>query len=241
MPNIKPESEIAESGRLAKTWRDWRGFAGFVVFMLIFRSAIADWNHVPSSSMLPSILIGDRVIVNKLAYDLRVPFTFIRVTQWADPQRSDIVTFESPKDGRLMIKRVIGLPGDTISLRENRLNINGQMAEYTAESVQLLPDELVRPLSHTQIVRETALGQKRPIMLFKQKPAWATDNFGPVTVPDGYYLMLGDNRDNSGDYRAIGFVARAAILGRASSVAFSVDADNYYLPRSDRLMRPLRG
>jgi len=209
--------------------------------MLIFRSAIADWNHVPSSSMLPSILVGDRVIVNKLAYDLRIPFTFIRVTQWADPERSDIVTFESPKDGRLMIKRVIGLPGDTISLRENRLSINGQMADYTTETNRFLPEELVRPLSHTQIIRETALGQKRPIMLFKQKPAWVATSFDPVTVPNGYYLMLGDNRDNSGDYRVIGFVPRAAILGRASSVAFSFDVDNYYLPRSDRLMRSLRG
>ena len=209
--------------------------------MLIFRSAIADWNHVPSSSMLPSILVGDRVIVNKLAYDLRIPFTFIRVTQWADPERSDIVTFESPKDGRLMIKRVIGLPGDTISLRENRLSINGQMADYTTETNRFLPEELVRPLSHTQIIRETALGQKRPIMLFKQKPVWVATSFDPVTVPNGYYLMLGDNRDNSGDYRVIGFVPRAAILGRASSVAFSFDVDNYYLPRSDRLMRSLRG
>ena len=238
---MKPTSELTESRSLANTWRDWRGFIGFVAFMLIFRSAIADWNHVPSSSMLPSILVGDRVIVNKLAYDLRIPFTFIRVTQWADPERSDIVTFESPKDGRLMIKRVIGLPGDTISLRENRLSINGQMADYTTETNRFLPEELVRPLSHTQIIRETALGQKRPIMLFKQKPAWVATSFDPVTVPNGYYLMLGDNRDNSGDYRVIGFVPRAAILGRASSVAFSFDVDNYYLPRSDRLMRSLRG
>ena len=238
---MKPTSELIGSRSLANTWRDWRGFIGFVAFMLIFRSAIADWNHVPSSSMLPSILVGDRVIVNKLAYDLRIPFTFIRVTQWADPKRSDIVTFESPKDGRLMIKRVIGLPGDTISLRDNQLNINGQTAVYTTEPNRLLPEELIRPLSHTQIIRETALGQKRPIMLFKQKPSWVATNFDPVTVPDGYYLMLGDNRDNSGDYRVIGFVPRAAILGRASSVAFSFDVENYYLPRSDRLMRSLRG
>lgn len=237
---MKFTAEPAKSKNLPNTWRDWRGFIGFIVFMLVFRSAIADWNHVPSSSMLPSILIGDRVIVNKLAYDLRIPFTFIRITRWADPERSDIVTFESPKDGRLMIKRVIGLPGDTISLSDNRLSINGQLAEYTKETNDFLPEELSRPLSHTRIIRETALGEQRPIMLFKQQPAWVASSFGPVTVPDGYYLMLGDNRDNSGDYRAIGFVPRHAILGRASSVAFSFDVDNYYLPRNDRLMRSLR-
>ena len=125
---MKLKTEAAKSRSLPNTWRDWRGFVGFVVFMLVFRSAVADWNHVPSSSMLPSIVIGDRVIVNKLAYDLRSPYTFIRITRWANPERSDIVTFESPKDGRLMIKRIIGLPGDTISLRDNRLSINGQLA-----------------------------------------------------------------------------------------------------------------
>jgi signal peptidase I len=78
-------------------------------------------------------------------------------------------------------------------------------------------------------------------MLFKQKPPWITSSFGPVTVPEGHYLMLGDNRDNSGDYRVIGFVPRASILGRASSVAFSFDVENYYLPRANRLMRSLRG
>ena len=237
---MKLNTEAAKSRSLPNTWRDWRGFIGFVVFMLVFRSAVADWNHVPSSSMLPSIVIGDRVIVNKLAYDLRIPFTFIRITRWANPERSDIVTFESPKDGRLMIKRIIGLPGDTISLRDNRLSINGQLAEYTTETNNLLPEQLSRPLSHTRIMRETALGEQRPIMLFKRRPAWVASSFGPVTVPEGSYLVLGDNRDNSGDYRAVGFVPRNAILGRASSIAFSFDIDNYYLPRSDRLMRSLR-
>ena len=89
-------------------------------------------------------------------------------------------------------------------------------------------------------MRETALGEQRPIMLFKHRPAWAASSFGPVTVPEGSYLVLGDNRDNSGDYRAVGFVPRNAISGRASSIAFSFDIDNYYLPRSDRLMRSLR-
>lgn len=229
------------SDRIASIWQDWRGFLTFIACMLVFRSAIADWNHVPSSSMLPSILIGDRVIVNKLAYDLRIPFTFTRVTQWADPERSDIVTFESPKDGRLMIKRVVGVPGDTVALRNNQLSINGQQAQYATEPNQMLPDELLQPLSHTEVIRETIMGKQRPIMLYKQKPPWIASSFGPITVPDGHYLMLGDNRDNSGDYRVVGFVPRAAILGRASSVAFSFDVDNYYLPRGDRLMQSLRG
>ena len=100
-------------------WRDWRGFVVFIFVMVIFRSAVADWNQVPSGSMLPSILIGDRVVVDKLAYDLRVPLTLTRVARWDNPQRSDIVTFQSPKDGLLLIKRVIGIPGDIVSLQDN--------------------------------------------------------------------------------------------------------------------------
>ena len=94
--NTEPEGTQAQ----ALPWwqaflREWRGFFIFLAIMLLFRSILADWNHVPSGSMLPNILIGDRVVVNKLAYDLRVPFTFIRLAHFGDPERGDIITFES--------------------------------------------------------------------------------------------------------------------------------------------------
>src|SRR3982074_1519688 len=85
------------------------------------RSSFADWNDVPSGSMKPTILEGDRVYVNKLAYDLKVPFTTIHLLTWAHPGRGDIVVFYSPYDGQRLVKRVIGLPGDTIELRNNNL------------------------------------------------------------------------------------------------------------------------
>ena len=137
-----------------------------------------------------------------------------------------------------MIKRVIGLPGDTVSLRNNQLIINGQAAQYSDETEQILPAELLQPLSHTRVVR-TTLGDQRPIMLFKRTPL----GFNPVSTP------LPSRRINIScsatiativATTAIGFVSRSAILGRASSVAFSFDVDNYYLPRGDRLMRSLR-
>jgi signal peptidase I len=104
-----------------------------IVALVLFsiRSSLADWNVVPSGSMQPTILVGDRVLVNKLAYDLKVPFTTWHIAEWSNPQRGDIVVFFSPKDGTRMVKRVIGLPGDTIELRNNQLFINDHPVDYT--------------------------------------------------------------------------------------------------------------
>src|SRR5687768_2214405 len=91
-----------------------RGFILFIFLMLVFRSSFADWNTVPTGSMKPTIVEGDRIWVNKLAYDVRIPFTSISVHQIADPQRGDIVVFDSKAAGNRLVKRVIGLPGDVV-------------------------------------------------------------------------------------------------------------------------------
>jgi signal peptidase I len=208
--------------------------------MVVFRSAVADWNQVPSGSMLPSILIGDRVIVDKLAYDLRIPLTMTRLAQWDDPKRSDIVTFESPLDGRLLIKRIIGIPGDTVKLENNRLVINGVTAEYKKLPQQSLRTDLQIPFSHTEVFLEDIFGEERQVMLFRKPRKATASSFQAVTLIKGQYLMLGDNRDNSGDYRAIGAVQRSAIIGRVGTVAFSLNYDDYYLPRGDRFLTSLK-
>src|SRR5580693_2563778 len=98
--------------------------------LFAFRSAIADWNDVPTGSMKPSIMEGDRVFLNKLAYDLKVPFTTWHLAQWSNPQRGDIAVFYSPHDGARLVKRVVGLPGDTVELRNDQLIINGKPVQY---------------------------------------------------------------------------------------------------------------
>ena len=225
--------------RLARFLREWRGFFLFVVIMLIFRSAIADWNQVPSGSMIPSILVGDRIVVDKLAYDLRVPFTLVRVARWADPDRSDVITFESPKDGKLLVKRVVGVPGDEVQMVDNRLIINGEPAEYAeVPAAQLFPG-LTPQKAQVQVATESVLGKTRTVMVHRYRHPRVTSTFGPIVVPDAHYLVLGDNRDNSQDSRKIGLVNREAILGKANSVAFSLDYDNYYIPRSERFFQDL--
>lgn len=223
--------------RLKRLWLEWRTLIIFLIVMVLFRSAIADWNQVPSGSMEPTILVGDRVVVNKLAYDLKVPFTTWHVAEWGGPKRGEIVTFYSPEDGKLLIKRVIGVPGDVIMMRDNQLYINGKPATY-----QHLADSVVDQLSAAQrrthqFFMEDYGRMSHPVML---RPALANNinSFGPVEIPKDKYLMLGDNRDNSKDSRFIGLIDRDAITGRANTVAFSYKHD--YMPRMDRFLHPLK-
>src|SRR5690606_29012522 len=121
---------IPVNNRLNKLWRDNRSLVIFLLLMLIFRSAVADWNEVPTGSMKPTIIEGDRILVNKLAYDLRVPFTHISLLKLADPQRGDIIIFDSQASDKRLVKRVIGIPGDTVELVDNVLHINGEQLVY---------------------------------------------------------------------------------------------------------------
>ena len=210
----------------------------FFVLMMVFRSALADWMFVPTGSMNPTIVEGDRILVNKVAFGLRIPFSTVRLTQGDDPRRGDVVIFASPKDGTTLVKRVIGVPGDTVSMRDEQLIVNGAVIEYkdSAQDDDDLPDA-TRESRHEFLVEELA-EKAHPIMVLPNRAA--ARNFGPVTVPDGQYLMLGDNRDNSEDSRYIGFVARETIVGRAFAVAYSLDRDHWYRPRIDRTFTALR-
>ena len=219
---------------LASRWwkREIRPLLILAVILFSIRSSLADWNDVPTGSMQPTILVGDRVLVNKLAYDLKVPFTTWHIAEWSDPQRGDIVVFFSPKDGTRMVKRVIGLPGDTIELRNARLFINNQTVDYTtlepAVSQQLANSER----AHGIFATEQLPVHPHAVMAINGVPAMRT--FGPVHVSADHYFMMGDNRDNSFDSRYFGTVARSQIVGRTSSVVLSLDKSNCWLPRWSR-------
>src|SRR3954467_4157577 len=107
---------------------------GFIVFMLLFglfRTAVADWNPIPSGSMRPTLLEGDVVLVSRTAYDLKVPLTDLSLARTGDPERGDVVTFASPRDGVRLIKRIVGLPGDVIEMRDEVLRVNGAPVAYS--------------------------------------------------------------------------------------------------------------
>ncbi len=224
--------------RLRRYWRDYRGVAAFLLLMLGFRSAWADWVSVPTGSMNPTILEGDRLLVDKHVYGLRVPFTLIHVTWGEDPTRGDIVIFPSPADGTLLVKRVIAIPGDTVAMNGERLTVNGVTARYAPGDARELQTLLAATQAqHPTVLGESGIGVAHDILLLPDR--WAPSTFGPIVVPKGKYFVLGDNRDNSEDSRFIGLVPRRSIIGRATRVLVSLNPDRWYLPRSTRLLKSL--
>ncbi|WP_214000954.1 signal peptidase I [Arsukibacterium sp.] len=218
--------------KLKQLWRDNRGLIVFISLMFVFRSAVADWNDVPSGSMQPTIEIGDRILVNKMAYDLRLPFSTVSMLKLADPKRGDIVIFASEAADNRLVKRVVGMPGDVVAMQQNVLSINGKRVDYTESD----------PAAETEAGNELLLTEQLGGISHAVKLAPVSSglaNFAPVQVPEGHYLVLGDNRDNSADSRVIGFVPRHEIIGRAGKVLFSLDYDNYYLPRRERFLASL--
>jgi signal peptidase I len=204
-----------------------------VLVVSSLRSALADWNDVPTGSMKPTIQEGDRVVVNKLAYDLKVPFTTIEIAKWGDPRRGDIVVLFSPADGVRLVKRVVALPGDKVSAIDNQLYVNGDKVPTTAPTGPFNDDEQ----GLIFIADESLFGRNHKVMYTPQVPAMRT--FGPITVPGGKYFVMGDNRDNSNDSRFIGFIPRQRIVGRALAVAFSLDRSHHWVPRFERFFTRL--
>ncbi len=209
-----------------KLWKENKGFILFIALMFVFRSAIADWNHVPSGSMEPTIRIGDRLLVDKMAYDIRVPFTNISLWKLDDPERGDIIIFDSEITGKRMVKRVVGMPGDEVAMRNNILIINGKIMQYQDYAIS----------EYDQAYIENLLGIEHQINI---KGSSRLQNFGPEIVPEGHYFAMGDNRNNSSDSRVIGAIPRGEIVGKSERVIVSFDYNDYYLPRSDRWLTPL--
>ena len=207
-----------------------KGFITFMLCMIMFRSAVADWNVVPTGSMQPTIKIGDRILVDKAAYDIRLPLTHISLIHLADPQRGDIVVLDSHAANERLVKRVIGLPGDEIAMRGNVLYINGRAASYTSGSYAGIHDDRKNPARY-EIER---YGDMRHAVRLSMYGPSQVSSFGPVKVPPGQYLLLGDDRDNSMDSRYFGFFPRNEIVGRSRYVVASLDPDHHYLPRENR-------
>ena len=210
--------------------RKHKGFLAFLVLFGIFRTAVADWNPIPSASMHPNLLEGDVVLVNRVAFDLKVPLTDMVLARLGEPARGDIVTFRSPRDGTLLIKRVVALPGDVVEMHDERLVINGRGADYRV--VEHSMDSVAGSALRAVQLAESLDGMRRHIQVLPD--VMAPRSFGPVTVPAGEYLMLGDNRDNSADSRVIGLVPRKLLVGRAERVLVSADYQGNWMPRTER-------
>jgi len=214
--------------KLKTFWKNNRQLVVFIVLMSVFRSAVADWYTVPTGSMQPTIKEGDRIVVNKMAYDLRIPFSQTSLIKTGEPERGEIVVFESDAAQNRLIKRVIGLPGDKVSLKDEVLFINGEKLNYAVTNQnnnELFANETINGFTHKIRIEKNGSDQ--------------FSNFATTIVPEDHYLVMGDNRKNSADSRAYGFIPRSELKGKATTVAFSLDYDDYHIPRSDRFLTDL--
>ena len=221
------------------TWiRNNRGLLAFLLLFGLFRTAVADWNPIPSGSMRPTILEGDMVLVNRLAFNLKVPLTNIVLARTGEPKRGDIVTFFSPKNGTRLIKRVVGLPGDTVEMRDKVVIVNGLPASYT--DIGTVTEQVAANVRVDALRLDEKTGQKDHVVQWLRIPANpANDNFGPLLIPPDRYLMLGDNRDDSADSRYFGLVPRQLLIGHAVAILGSANITGNWAPRFERFGKSL--
>ncbi len=223
--------------RLHRGWqwlvREWlRPVLPVIILLIAVRSAVADWNDVPTGSMNPSILEGDRVFVNKLAYSLRFPLTRWHLAEFDGPRRGDIVVFISPHDGKRLVKRVVGVAGDTLELRENRLWLNGEPLAYELPTPAIRVELAPTMPAHWPVAIERL--PDHPHAVLGKPEASARRSFPATEVPAGHVFVMGDSRDDSFDSRYFGPVDRRRILGEATHVVMSFDPERHHLPRWGR-------
>jgi signal peptidase I len=224
---------------LKKQWQEWRGLLFIFCFVWVpLRSSVVDYNPVPTGSMNPTILEGDVVWINKLAYGLRVPLTRVYLAQWAEPRRGDIVVVLSPKDGTRLVKRIVGVPGDTLAMTDNHLALNGHSLGYVRAGGDYGATIARRLRRFAFFAEEDLDGVVHPVMGLNVINA-TKRTFAPLVVPEGKYFLMGDSRDNSFDSREFGFASRDAILGKAEGILVSLDINDSYLPRTGRFFTAL--
>ncbi len=192
-----------------------------------FRDAVADWYDVPSGSMLPTLRIGDRIAVDKLAYDVRVPFTDLVLFERDQPKRGDIVTLKSPVDGTRLVKRVVAVAGDELAMRDGALWIDGAPVKRTLIEGDAWRDDMPVDMQRYRAFREDLGPHDDGHVVLDMIGQRGTPDFGPIEVPRGHVVVMGDNRDRSGDSRAFGFVSKKQIEGRVLGIAFSLDHDEH--------------
>jgi len=195
-----------------------RSFFPIILVVLVIRSFIAEPFRIPSGSMLPTLHVGDFILVNKFAYGIRLPVLNSKVLETGEPERGDVVVFRYPKNPQVdYIKRVIGLPGDTIGYFNKTVYINGEkvtqdVKEKKSELISLVP-------ARNELRFENLDGAGHEILVDPDRRLFE----GEAVVPEGEYFVMGDNRDNSNDSRFWGTVPEANLVGEAFFIWMSWD------------------
>lgn len=210
------------------------GASFFPVILVVFvlRSFIVEPFKIPSGSMIPTLLVGDFILVNKWTYGIRLPVINKKVVSINEPERGDVMVFRYPRNPSLdYIKRVVGLPGDRVEYLDKRLTVNGQVVDLEANGEYLHPERMYysprfeeklgeRP--HEVLIERDAPAYVQHVMNFPHRDQCTYTTAGVrCTVPEGHYFMMGDNRDASSDSREWGFVPEENIVGKAFFIWFN--------------------
>jgi signal peptidase I len=192
-----------------------------LLIVLVFRSFLFEPFKIPSGSMIPTLLVGDFIVVNKFSYGIRLPVLNKKIIDIGEPERGDVVVFRYPKDTSInFIKRAVGLPGDTITYRDKQLFINGEKVEETAAGRFGTSNvKCTTPAVDASLFWEKLGNANHNILLHDRSGS----RNGQWIVPEGHYFMMGDNRDRSNDSREWGFVPEENILGRAVGIWLNFD------------------
>jgi signal peptidase I len=204
-----------------------RSFFPIFLFVLLLRAFVVEPFRIPSGSMMPTLLVGDFILVNKFAYGLRAPITKTKFVEVSDPERGDVVVFRYPSNPRLdYIKRLVGLPGDRIAYKDKTLYVNGKAMPQTTIGAYEPVGSGERSRGSWE-VKENLDGVEHSVLIDPRRPDFPPGcnklARGEITVPQGHFFMMGDNRDNSNDSRCWGFVPEENLVGKAFMIWLSLD------------------
>ena len=225
-----PEAQQKQDVKHKSFFKEWiEPFLVAAVVALFIRQFVVEAFKIPSGSMIPTLDIGDHLLVNKFIYGPRIPFTDTRIFTWKEPQRGDIIVFKYPEnETKNFIKRVVGVPGDKIEIRNGRMFINDQPVPIIAQGSFEAPEQGTGSHYYEKPrVFEEQLGVIKHQMQYLRDQS--NYNFGPKLVPAESVFVMGDNRDNSQDSRFWGYVKYEKILGRALIIYWSWDGDDRWV------------
>lgn len=213
-----------------------RSFFPVILIVLLLRSFVVEPFRIPSGSMMPTLLVGDFILVNKFAYGLRWPVLNSKFVEIGEPQRGDVVVFRFPRDPSVdYIKRVVGVPGDEIRYRNKTLYVNGEPAPQTPVR-KYLGVGAGAGMTNTDLRLENLSGVEHQILVDPKWPDFKCNPFSALAVgqalkvPEGSYFVMGDNRDNSNDGRCWGFVPEENLVGKAFAIWMNWDGEQDGFP-----------
>lgn len=211
----KKRPDDGSPNRAMRTVVDYsRSFFPVLLFVLVIRSFIFEPFRIPSGSMMPTLLQGDYIFVKKFSYGLRLPVLETKIIETGQPERGDVVVFRLPEEPTVnYIKRVVGLPGDTVEYVNHRLSVNGEPVPLVPDADPPLDDSAPRFIEN--------LGDREHAILIAHPGNNVRD--GVYKVPEGHYFMLGDNRDNSRDSRFLGMIPETHLVGEAVRIWMHMD------------------